>query len=122
MMANLKDLGFAFRDAQTGQLGYLLTGEPADLAVYEAVLKRLAVLGDRLRQLDTDSRSQQQDIGALELLVQQTLDERVHAIELRSGVGADLARPVTMGVGGRLTGQIETMLASRRCTRDSCGA
>ena len=105
------ELGFAVRDAETGQRGYLLTGQADYLPPYRDALGRIAVLQDELRRLTADDASQQARLQQLAPLLQRKLDELAQTVALRrnSGFAAALA-VVQTDLGLRLMEQVTGIL------------
>src|ERR1700722_6540616 len=58
VIATIKDLDIAIRDAETGQRGYLLTGDNDYLAPYEAALDKVTFLQGDLQRLTSEDRSE----------------------------------------------------------------
>jgi signal transduction histidine kinase len=109
------ELGFAVRDAETGQRGYLLTGRQDYLAPYRDALGRIAVQQDQLRQLTADDPAQQERLGVLAPLLQRKLEELAQTVALRHDVGFDAALAVVQTDQGReLMDRIETTLRGLR--------
>jgi signal transduction histidine kinase/CheY-like chemotaxis protein len=105
------ELGFALRDAETGQRGYLLTGRDDYLTPYRDALGRIAVLENQLLGLTTDNPSQQDRLHELAPLVQRKLDELAQTVALRHDVGFDAALAIVQtDLGLRLMDQIESLL------------
>jgi PAS domain S-box-containing protein len=69
-------------DAETGQRGYLYTGEPKYLAPYDLAVKQVASHIDRLAQLTADNPPQQARIPALRELSDAKLNELARTISL----------------------------------------
>jgi PAS domain S-box-containing protein len=74
-------------DAETGQRGYLLTGEPRYLAPYNAALSRITASEMKLRQLMADNAQQQARLVALNRATAIKLAELRETIELRRTLG-----------------------------------
>jgi PAS domain S-box-containing protein len=103
------------KDAETGQRGYLLTGEPHYLLPYEAARK----LGDRemgqLRDLAGQAPRQQRRLERLWPLVGEKLDELEQTIHLRQQQGLDAAlRVVETGRGQKAMDQIRQVFVEMR--------
>jgi methyl-accepting chemotaxis protein len=73
----------ALRDAETGQRGFLLTGEQRYLDPYQAAIKVVEGYLRDLRELTTDNRNQQKRVAALQPLVAGKLAELAETIALR---------------------------------------
>jgi signal transduction histidine kinase/ActR/RegA family two-component response regulator len=70
------------QDAETGQRGFLLTGENAYLQPYENALNDIQSALSILRQLTADNPTQQQNITDAELVISEKLKELQATIEL----------------------------------------
>ncbi|HKO16421.1 MAG TPA: CHASE3 domain-containing protein [Gemmatimonadaceae bacterium] len=101
------------QDAETGQRGFLLTGEERYLEPYRRALATLAVDTAALRALTRDNPRQQQRLDALQPLIRDKLAELERTIVLRrdSGTAAAVAevrtdegRRAMMAVRSALTG------------------
>jgi CHASE3 domain sensor protein len=88
------------KDAETGQRGYLLTGNETYLEPYTASIGSVAALVDRLRALTADSPSQQGRLGQAAALIDAKLAELKLTVELRRTQGLDVAlKEVERGTG-----------------------
>jgi two-component system, chemotaxis family, CheB/CheR fusion protein len=95
------------KDAESGQRGYLLTGNPQYLEPYNRAV--VAVRGhiDRLEALTRNNPAQQAVLRDLEDLSRRKLDELAETIRLHdSGEGAGALRLVESGVGRDLMDHI----------------
>ena len=70
-------------DAETGQRGYLLTGEERFLEPYTGALSRIETDISQLRKLTQDNPNQQRRLDVLERLVSEKLGDLRNTIELR---------------------------------------
>ncbi len=87
-------------DAENGNRGYLLTGDPSYLAPYNTALHDLPAELDRFQLLTADNLSQQQRIVELRAELEQHLDILEHGIDLRrSGNSTSLEANVVGGTG-----------------------
>ncbi|MBT9612866.1 MAG: PAS domain S-box protein, partial [Burkholderiales bacterium] len=124
------DLLSALKDAETGQRGYLLTGDEAFLESYLAVRQNISGQLEKLRQLTLISAAAKH-LDALAPLIEAKLTYMSRAIELRRNhdITAALA-VVRSGQGKRLMDSIraemsgfiqleESMLAQRAATYQS---
>ncbi|HET6929977.1 MAG TPA: PAS domain S-box protein [Candidatus Acidoferrum sp.] len=99
-------------DAETGQRGYLLTGDDAYLEPYHAATKSLGQVMNQVKQLVADDPAQLEHVQELEPLVQHKLDELQVTIDLRRS--KDLAaanRVVQQGSGKELMDRIREVLS-----------
>jgi signal transduction histidine kinase len=98
-------------DAETGQRGYLLTGDASYLDPYRSALPRLAKAQARLRQLVSESGTDQmiQRAGAMNELIGKKLSEMETTLILQERNGHDAAlQAVATGVGKRAMDSIRT--------------
>lgn len=77
------------KDAETGQRGYLLTGDTAYLEPYDAALVAAPRVIAELRTLTADDVNQQRRVDALETQFNAKLDELKRTVELRKAGHAD---------------------------------
>ncbi|HLJ49309.1 MAG TPA: CHASE3 domain-containing protein [Bryobacteraceae bacterium] len=89
------------KDAETGQRGYLITGEPRYLEPYNNASSSLAQAIAKLRELTADNPAQQQRIAALDPLVSSKLGELKQTIDLRTNQGFEAARKVVLTDQGK---------------------
>jgi PAS domain S-box-containing protein len=100
------------KDAESGQQGYLLTGNATYLNPYEAARTRLNHEIDSLAQLTAGNLSQQQRVAELRPLTIAKLAELEQAIELRRDGKVDAALEiVNAGHGKKLMQQIQSLIA-----------
>jgi len=99
-------------DAETGQRGYLLTGDEAYLEPYRAAIKNIdQIIGD-LKNLTSDNPNQQKRIQILEPVVEKKLAELQMTIDLRKSEGFAAAnRAVLDGSGKQWMDQIRAIIA-----------
>src|SRR5215467_8516476 len=71
----LADLLSQMKDAETGQRGYLLTGDDNYLAPYKAAIVVVKGTLDELRRLTSDNPNQQRRLAALAPLIDSKLAE-----------------------------------------------
>jgi len=115
------------KDSETGQRGYLITGEPRYLDPYNNAVTALGQSVSKLRELTADNPAQQQRISALDPLISAKLQELKETIDLRTSAGFDAARKVVLtdkgkqvmdGIRAKLT-EIETDERSLLARRES---
>ena len=108
----LKALLGDLKDAETGQRGYLITGEDSYLEPYTAALAMIDVDFDTVRTLTADNANQQARLDALEPLIAVKMAELKQTIDLRRSSGFDAAQAVVLTDAGNDTmNQIRTMIA-----------
>jgi len=99
-------------DAETGQRGYLLTGDETYLDTYRVSIKNLDQVTGHLKDLTSDNPNQQKRIQVLEPLVEQKLAELQRTIDLRKqGAIASANQVVMQGSGKQWMDQIRSLLA-----------
>ncbi len=87
----IKDLDIAIRDAETGQRGYLLTGQDDYLAPYNAALGRITLLSGRLDALTEADPVAHARFGTIGTLLQRKLEELAETVALRRTDGLPAA-------------------------------
>ncbi len=106
-----------FQDAETGQRGYLLTGDDRYLDPYQAALANLSAEQLRLRMLLSDNPQQLQRATALDNLAANKSAEMKSTIELRqAGKGDEALRLVRTDRGKRLMDDIRSNIAMMKAT------
>ena len=108
----IKDLDLSIHDAESGQRGFLLTGNEDYLKPYNAALGRVTLLESALNQLTADNPAEQARLAALGPLVQRKLEEMSQTIVIRRDDGASAAlRIVQTNLGRDLMVEIESTIA-----------
>lgn len=106
----LTDLASHLVDAETGQRGFLLTGNDAYLEPYRGAIKSVDQLLEDLKKA-TDNPNQQKHIPELEQLLEKKLAELQRTIDLRKEKGLAAANGVVLGgEGKRWMDQIRVIL------------
>lgn len=101
VQGQLKDLLVSLQDAETGQRGYLITGEDRYLAPFRSALTRIDRIVPSLKELTADNIAQQRRLDAMAPLVSEKLDELKETIALRHDKGFEVARKVVMTDRGK---------------------
>ncbi len=99
----LAQLGAALTDAETGERGYVITGNETYLAPYRSALGEVKTIGDELRGLAANDPEQQQRLAALAPLISRKLDELKQTIDLRRDQGLDAAAKIVDTNMGKAT-------------------
>jgi methyl-accepting chemotaxis protein len=97
----LADLLSALQDAETGQRGYLISGEERYLAPYQAGVNNSELHLRKLKELTVDNAAQQLHLEQMSPLIAAKFDELKETIELRRNKGFDAARQVVLGGKGK---------------------
>ncbi|MEW5860087.1 MAG: response regulator, partial [Cyanobacteriota bacterium] len=87
----LEQLLSQIKDAETGQRGYLLTGQESYLEPYQAAIGNLNQQIQQLRELTADNPNQQRQLAAIEPLIAAKLDFIKQTIDLRKNRGLEAA-------------------------------
>lgn len=97
----LADLLSELKDAETGQRGFLITGDESYLAPYQTALAEIKATYDDLRRLTADNPRQQQRLASLQPLIDAKLAELKQTIDLRRAQGFDAAVKVVQTSAGK---------------------
>lgn len=100
--ADLNALLLHITEAETGQRGYLLTGESRYLDHYQGAVQALHSESQDLRRLTADNPVQQRHLDDLEPLIKAKLEALATTIHLRQQQGFDAARQIVLSDRGRL--------------------
>jgi signal transduction histidine kinase len=134
VLGTIKDLGLAVRDAESGQRGYLLTGNDDYLAPYHDAVGRAAFLSGELQRLTADNPAEQERLRALAPILQHKLEELAQTVQLRRDDGLDAAMRIVRTNVGRghmkqitailadMTSEEQSLLAQRLAETDRRGA
>ncbi|PPS44184.1 response regulator [Chroococcidiopsis sp. TS-821] len=112
VITELEDLSSRIKDAETGQRGYILTGDTRYLEPYNAAMAVIDQNLNALRQLTSDNPSQQSRIAVLEPLVNRRIALIQQTLTLQKTQGFEAARQVILtGEGKDLMDRIRAILA-----------
>ena len=103
VLRNLEGALSELKDAETGQRGYIITGQESYLEPYHAAIKEVWQVSGELRKLTADNPNQQRRLDALQSLVASKLDELKLSIDLRKSKGFDAALAVVVTGEGKQT-------------------
>ncbi len=98
----LTELLSTAQDAETGQRGYLLTGDEAYLTPYEDAVGKLSTRLDTIEAMTRDNPIQQANVVLLRRHVNAKLEELGETIALRRSKGVDAALAVVNTSRGKL--------------------
>lgn len=99
---NLSDLLLALTDAETGQRGYLITGNESYLAPYQSALVNIKKIFDDLHGLTTDNPQEQSRLDAIAPLIDGKLAVLRQTIDLRRTEGFDAALKIVQSDAGKI--------------------
>jgi hypothetical protein len=94
VLENLEHLVKVLVDAETGERGFILTGEESYLEPFNASLEKIPKDLDTITALTADNPAQQQDIAQLKKRSRDMLDLLQETIALRRSGGLDAVLPV----------------------------
>lgn len=105
VIENIELMLSLMKDAETGQRGYIITGEARYLEPYNAALGQIDQTLKKIRDLTHDNGSQQQRLDRLEPFVAEKLAELKETIDLRKNPqnGFEAARQVVLTDKGKLS-------------------
>ncbi len=106
---NSEALLSSLENAETGQRGYLITGEESYLAPYNGASQAVRADMERIRSLTMDDPAQQRRLAELQPLIAAKFAELRQTIELRRQKGYQAALPLILSNKGK-----ETMDAIRK--------
>jgi methyl-accepting chemotaxis protein len=95
------DLLSAMKDAETGQRGYLLTGDDNYLEPYTGALGAIQSVLAELRQSTADNPDQQRRLITLTHAIESKLAELKQTVELRRTQGIDAALKIVLNNSGK---------------------
>ncbi|RTL50585.1 MAG: HAMP domain-containing protein [Rhodocyclaceae bacterium] len=101
VQGRLKDVLSALQDAETGQRGYIITGEDRYLEPYRSATGRIDGILRSLKELTADNPSQQRRLESIGPLMAEKLGELRETIALRQSKGFDAARQVVVTDKGK---------------------
>lgn len=115
VMSTLETTLQLMTDAETGQRGYILTGDRSYLAPYSKALEEVGAMPARLRQLVHDSPVQLARVASLEHALKDKLEELASTIDIRERDGAARARAdVSSNVGRERMDALRAIIARMR--------
>jgi len=117
VLTRLTDLLSTMQDAETGQRGYLITGEQRYLAPHTAALLRVEGNFNDLKNLTSDSAVEQHRLELIRPLIDAKLAELKETIDLRTDKGFEPARQVVLTDRGKNTmDEIRTLVSAMQST------
>src|SRR5271166_1797813 len=112
---SLSEVGAIVTNAETGQRGYLLTGQASYLEPYETARQRINPLMDALAAATASNPARKAYLANLRGLVDRKLDELQETIELKKAGRADEALAIVSNNKGRdLMSEIRNTLVEMR--------
>jgi hypothetical protein len=90
-LEEIENIVSQLKDAETGQRGYIITGDEAYLEPYRSALTTIEPELTNLRQANTENRKRRQQIELLKKLIDKKLNFIKITIDLRTNEGFDAA-------------------------------
>jgi PAS domain S-box-containing protein len=116
--AELAQTVAALTDAETGQRGFLITGEERYLDPYNSAASNVKDRLARVAQLTADNRDQQEELVTAQSLVAEKLAELEVTIATRRSDGLEAARRIVMTDRGKKAMDDLRALTARMTTRE----
>jgi PAS domain S-box-containing protein len=123
VQAEMQETQALLLDAETGQRGYLLTGETSYLEPYDNAVSQVDIHIQNLSRLTVDNPRQQANLAHLGNLAHMKLSELAETVALARAGHVDEARGVVLsGRGHALMGQFRQALQSMQSEEDRVAA
>ncbi|HTL03682.1 MAG TPA: CHASE3 domain-containing protein [Vicinamibacterales bacterium] len=103
LLAELNATLSTLKDAETGQRGFLITGEESYLTPYNRAVSESAQHVQRLKVLTADDPDQRRSLPLLERFINTKLGELRETIDLRRGVSFSAAQAIVLTNEGKNT-------------------
>lgn len=111
VLTELADIPASIVDAETGQRGFIITGQERYLEPYNSGIMDISEAIDEVAILTADNPHQQKRIQALNSLIDAKLAELRETIDLRMNVGFKAAQAIVLtDVGKQIADQIRTLV------------
>jgi len=102
VLVEMEETESTLKDAETGQRGYLLTGDPKYLAPYNRATEEIGPRIDHLERLTADNPNQQRNLAELRTLAREKLDELHQTVALYKAGNAEQAKALVLSDKGLL--------------------
>ncbi|HWZ42130.1 MAG TPA: CHASE3 domain-containing protein [Candidatus Saccharimonadales bacterium] len=110
VLEHVAEMVSLLKDAETGQRGYVITGDEAFLGPYQSALGGIAKVVKELRTLTVDNQNQQKRIDDVEPLIAAKMEELKRTIDLRrKGDTSQVTKIVSGGEGKRTMDSIRRL-------------
>ena len=115
VMLQMEEVESLVKDAETGQRGYLLTGDKAYLASYEQAEARIEPALSRLNVLISDNPTQQSHVLQLRGVIDAKMNEIANTVTLyQQGKGEEALQVVHSNLGRAVMDQVRAILREMR--------
>ncbi|MEN9222936.1 MAG: CHASE3 domain-containing protein [Thermostichus sp. BF3_bins_97] len=111
VLENLEFLLLGLKEAESGQRGYVLTGQPQQLEAYDAGIRQVQIRREALRALTLDNPLQQERLDAVDRQIEQRLENLNRSVALYGDNPEERAIQATLTEeGSTLQEAVETIL------------
>ncbi len=100
VLENLEFLLLGLKEAESGRRGYVLTGQPQQLETYEAGIRQVQIRRQALRELTLDNALQQERLDAVDLPIEQRLENLNRSLALYQNNPEDRATQAALTEAG----------------------
>ncbi|MEH2414083.1 response regulator [Nostoc sp.] len=115
VLSQLEDLNLQLTNAETGQRGYIITGEQRYLEPYNAAIQVLNQKFNELQRLTADNPNQQNRLDILEPLLTERMAVMKNVIELRRSQSVELAqKAILTDQGKQLMDKIQKIIQAMK--------
>ncbi|MFN6472953.1 MAG: response regulator [Nostoc sp. SerVER01] len=115
VLSQIEELNLQLTNAETGQRGYIITGEQRYLEPYNATMQSLTQKFKELQKLTADNPNQQNRLEMLEPLLTERMAVMKNVIDLRQSQGLEIAQQaIITDEGKRLMDQIQKLLQAMK--------
>ncbi|MEJ6480163.1 response regulator [Nostoc punctiforme UO1] len=115
VLSQLEDLNLQLTNAETGQRGYIITGEQRYLEPYNAAIQLLNQKFKELQRLTADNPNQQNRLDILQPLLTERMTVMKDVIELRQSEGLEASqKAILTDQGKQLMDQIQKVLQAMK--------
>jgi CHASE3 domain sensor protein len=115
VLSQLEDLNLQITNAETGQRGYIITGEQRYLEPYNAAIQVLNQKVNELQRLTADNPNQQKRLDILQPLVTERMAVMKDVIDLRQSQGVEIAqKAVLTDQGKQLMDKIQNIIQAMK--------
>src|SRR6185436_2975185 len=115
VLSQLEDLNLQLTNAETGQRGYIITGEQRYLEPYNAAIQLLNQKFKELQRLTADNPNQQNRLDILQPLLTERMAVMKDVIELRESQGLEASqKAILTDQGKQLMDQIQKVIQAMK--------
>ncbi|MEH1969211.1 response regulator [Nostoc sp.] len=120
VLSQLEDLNLQLTNAETGQRGYIITGEQRYLEPYNAAIQVLNQKFRELQRLTVDNPNQQNRLDILQPLLTERMAVMKDVIDLRQSQGVELAqKAILTDQGKQLMDKIQKIIQAMKAEENT---